>query len=498
MSWDTLQELLTPAVLVPWMLGMVFGIFVGALPGLTATMAVALIVPASFYLPPNAGLALIIGVSFTAIFAGDIPATLLRIPGTPASAAATLDGHAMAKNGRANHALYLDLLCSVVGGLVGFLLLMTVAPQLAKFALKFSNYEYFWMAIGGLAVSAFVSVGNTFKGILAAVFGMLIATIGFDIVSGMPRFSYGVQNLQSKIDFIPAMIGLFGLSEVLRSLGAKEKHADNAGNTEMVRWIQIAAAFWRNKWTAIKSAVLGTFVGALPGAGADIAAWASYGLAKKTSRHPEEFGRGCEEGVVAPTSANNAAVAGAWIPALVFGIPGDAVTAIVLGAFTMYNIKPGPMIFEQNSELIGGLFAIGLVTQLLLLPAGWIGIKFFSRLMRLPRPYVHAGVAVFSVIGAYALHNNLFDVWIMIAFGVLGWFLDKQRVPLAPLILGMILCPMVEENLRVGLIKSSGSFSPFFTNPICVVIYSSLLVAALTPLLSWRLFGKIEVDPPAN
>lgn len=490
MSWDVLQDLLTPTVLVPWMLGMVFGIFVGALPGLTATMAVALIVPASFYLPPNAGLALIIGVSFTAIFAGDIPATLLRIPGTPASAAATLDGHAMAKKGRANHALYLDLLCSVTGGLIGFLLLMTIAPQLAKFALRFSSYEYFWLAIGGLSISAFVSVGNTFKGLLAAIFGMLIATVGFDIVSGLPRFSYGVQNLQSKIDFIPAMIGLFGLSEVLRGFGAREDLADKVGKPEPVGGLQLFTAFWRNKWTTLKSAVTGTFVGALPGAGADIAAWAAYGLAKKTSKRPDEFGTGCEEGIVAPTSANNAAVAGAWIPALVFGIPGDAVTAIVLGAFTMYNIKPGPMIFEQNSALISSLFAIGLITQFLLIPAGWLGIKFFSRLMRLPRPYVHAGVVIFSIIGSYALHNNLFDVWIMITFGVLGWFLEKHKVPPAPLILGMILCPMIEENLRVGLIKSSGSLVPFFTNPICIVIYSGLALASLAPFLLRKLTGK--------
>jgi TctA family transporter len=244
--------------------------------------------------------------------------------------------------------------------------------------------------------------------------------------------------------------------------------------------------------------VTGTFVGALPGAGADIAAWAAYGLAKKTSKRSKEFGHGCEEGVVAPTSANNAAVGGAWIPALVFGIPGDAVTAIVLGAFTMYSIKPGPMIFEQNAELMSSLFAIGLITQLLLLPAGWLGIKFFGRLMRLPKPYVHAGVVVFSVIGAYALHNNMFDVWVMIAFGVLGWFLEKHKVPLAPLILGMILCPMIEENLRRGLISSSGSVAPFFTNPICIAIYSGLCAAAMAPKLARKLLGNSIVGEKSD
>jgi len=484
MTFDTFAQLLTPVVLVPWLLGMIFGIFVGAMPGLTATMAVALIVPISFHLPPNAGLALIIGVSFTAIFAGDIPATLLRIPGTPASAAATLDGYALAQKGQADHALRINLLCSAGGGLFSVLLLMTLAPQLARFALAFSSYEYFWLAVSGLAISAVVSVGSTFKGVLAGLLGMLIATIGLDIVTGTPRFAFGVDQLESGIEFIPAMIGLFGLSEVLRSLGAPEdpgKSVIAAGKTPRRKSL---VAIWRNKWTALKSALLGTFVGALPGAGADIAAWAAYGVAQKTSKRGHEFGHGSEEGVVAPTSANNAAVGGAWIPALVFGIPGDSVTAIVLGALVMYDIKPGPMIFTENAAEMNSLFAIGLLTQVLLLPAGWLGIKLFSRLMHFRRPYLHAGVLVFSVVGAYALRNNLFDVWVMFAFGLLGWFFERQKVPLAPLILGMILGPMIEQNLRTSLIKSDGSFLPFLTRPICAGILLLLASAAVVPVVA--------------
>lgn len=484
MSIDVFASLMSFQVLTPWLLGMIFGIFVGAMPGLTATMAVALIVPFSFHLPPDAGLAMIIGVSFTAIFAGDIPATLLRIPGTPASAAATLDGHELAKQGRAGFALRLDLVCSALGGLLSILLLMTLAPQLAKFALKFSNYEYFWLGVCGLAISAVVSIGNTFKGLLAALVGMLLATIGYDIVSGTPRFSFGVQNLESGIEFIPAMIGLFGLSEVLRSLAPKLAAPGGfAPQATTTRWAEVIVTVWRRKFTALKSGLIGVFIGALPGAGADIAAWAAYGVAQKTSREPEKFGTGSEEGVVAPTSANNAAVGGAWIPALIFGIPGDAVTAIVLGALVMYDIKPGPMIFQQNAAEMNSLFTIGLITQLLLIPAGLLGIKLFTKLLAVPRPYVNAGVVVFSVVGAYALRNNLFDVWVMVAFGVLGWFLERQKVPLAPLILGMILCPMIEQNLRTGLIKSSGSLLPFFNRPICLVILAGMLVSALAPLL---------------
>lgn len=486
MSPDILIALLRWEILLPWMLGMVFGIFVGAMPGLTATMAVALIVPFSFHLPPNAGLAMIIGVSFTAIFAGDIPATLVRIPGTPASAAATLDGHALARAGRAGFALRLDLVCSALGGLLSILLLMTVAPQLAKFALQFSNYEYFWLAVCGLAISAVVSLGNTFRGLLAALLGMLVATVGYDIVSGTPRFSFGVANLESGIEFIPAMIGLFGLSEVLRSVGpAPAATGSSLVPAGVASWSEVLRALWRRKLTAIKSALTGVFIGALPGAGADIAAWAAYGVAKKTSREPETFGTGNEEGVIAPTSANNAAVGGAWIPALVFGIPGDAVTAIVLGALVMYDIKPGPMIFQQNAAEMGSLFAIGLITQVLLIPAGLLGIRLFTRLLTVPRPYVNAGVIVFSVVGAYALRNNLFDIWVMIAFGVCGWFLERHKVPLAPLILGLILCPMIEQNLRTGLIKSGGSLLPFVNRPICVAILLTLIAAAVLPV-AWR------------
>ncbi len=486
MTFDTFAQLLTPVVLVPWLLGMIFGIFVGAMPGLTATMAVALIVPISFHLPPSAGLALIIGVSFTAIFAGDIPATLIRIPGTPASAAATLDGYALAQMGKADHALRIDLICSALGGLFSVLLLMTLAPQLARTALAFSSYEYFWLALSGLAISAVVSVGSTFKGVLAGMLGMLIATIGLDIVTGTPRFSFGVDQLESGIEFIPAMIGLFGLSEVLRSLGAPEDAGAAVIAAGRTPRRESLLTIWRNRWLFLKSASLGTFIGALPGAGADIAAWAAYGMAQKTSKHPEKFGHGSEEGVIAPTSANNAAVGGAWIPALVFGIPGDSVTAIVLGALVMYDIKPGPMIFTENAAEMNSLFAIGLLTQLLLLPAGWLGIKLFSRLMRFRRPFIHAGVLVFSVVGAYALRNNLFDVWVMFAFGLLGWFFERQQVPLAPLILGMILGPMIEQNLRTSLIKSDGSFLPFVTRPICAGILLLLVLAVVFPLLARR------------
>lgn len=491
-----LSELFQFSVLVPWLLGMVFGVFVGATPGLTATMAVALIVPISYHLEPTAGLAMIIGVSFTAIFSGDIPATFLRIPGTPASAAATLDGHEMAKQGRGGFALTLDLFCSCIGGLIGVTLLIFVAPQLARFALSFSNFEYFWLAMFGLSMSALVSRGSTMKALMSAALGMLISTVGIDIVSGTPRFTFESVNMMSGLNFIPVMIGLFGLSEVLRYIlqAPADLHKTPPPTDSKISTIESLITIWRHKWTVLRSAIAGTFIGALPGAGADIAAWGAYGIEQKLSKDPDKFGTGVVEGVVAPTSANNAAVGGAWIPALVFGVPGDAVTAIVLGALMMYEIKTGPLIFEQSGGQVRSIFTIALLTQLMLLPAGLLGIKAFSWIMRLPRSIVLTAVVLFSVVGSYALNNSMFDVYVMFIFGIVGLFLESRKVPLAPMILGLILGPMVEENLRTGLIKTGGDFAPFVIRPICACLFGLLVVAFCSVPVS-RILSRRKATP---
>lgn len=473
---------------------MVFGIFVGSTPGLTATMAVALIVPITYYIPdPNASIAMILGVSFTAIFAGDIPATYLRIPGTPASAAATLDAHQLARQGRGREVLCLDLVCSCIGGLISVLALMLIAPQLARWGLKFTDYEYFWLAIIGLSMSAVVSFGALSKGLIAAAAGLFLSTVGIDTISGLPRFTLGRTEMLEGFNFIPVMIGLFGMSEVFRTLAnpsqfqTAEPLAQRAVSAITLFW-----SVWKHKFLVLRSSVLGTVVGALPGAGADIAAWASYGLAQRTSKDRADFGKGSIEGVIAPTSANNAAVGGAWIPALVFGIPGDAVTAIVLGALVMYDIKPGPLIFEQSAGRMKDLFSIALITQFLLLFCGWLGIRAFGMMLKLPRQVVMTGVIIFCIVGSYAIRNDVFDVWVMLGFGVAGFFLDRWKVPLPPLILGLILGPMLEESLRTGLIKSGGSWLPFITRPICLSLICVIVLAAFTPAILRKL------TPPAK
>lgn len=474
---DALLSILQIPVLIPWILAMCLGIFVGGMPGLTATMAVALIVPITYHMPPIAGLAMIIGVSFTSIFAGDIPATFLRVPGTPASGAAVLDGYELCKQGRGSLAITLDLVCSAIGGVIGILILIFISPLLANFALKFTHFEYFWLGVMGLSMSAIISTGSKVKGVLAMVLGVLISTIGIDVATGYPRFAFGNSELMSGIGFIPVMIGLFGISEVFRSI----LNSDNMATSTITEKITVSfSSVWshivKNFRLIIQSSVIGNIIGALPGAGADIAAWVAYGGAKRTSKHSEEFGKGSIEGVIAPTSANNAALGGSWIPALVFGIPGDTITSIVLGAMLMYGLKPGPLIFEGERFLVNQIFSVGLVSQIFLIGIGYLGIKAYTQIFKFPRSVVYAGIILFSIVGAFAIRSSVFDVGVIIVFGVLGFAMEKVDIPLPPMILGLILGPMIEENLRVGLIKTDGSFLPFVSRPISIVLFSITLV----------------------
>lgn len=464
-------------IIIPWILAMGLGIFVGGVPGLTATMAVALIVPLTFHMQPIAGLAMIIGVSFTSIFAGDIPATFLRVPGTPASGAAVLDGYQMTKQGKGSLAVALDLVCSAIGGLIGILILITISPALANFALKFTHFEYFWLGILGLSMSAIISKGSRIKGIISMVVGVLVSTIGIDITTGYPRFTFSNTELMAGIGFIPVMIGLFGISEVFRSIHLMQDLKTSALTEEIkVSFKSVTTILNRNKRLILQSSVVGNLIGALPGAGADIAAWVAYGVAKRTSKNPDRFGTGCEEGVIAPTSANNAALGGSWIPALVFGIPGDTITAIVLGAMMMYGLRPGPLIFEGERFLVNQIFSVGLVSQVFLLILGYLGIKAYTLIFQFSRNVVLAGIMIFSIVGAYAMRNSLFDVVIVLIFGFMGFVMEKVDIPLPPLILGLILGPMIEENLRIGLVKTSGDFMPFLSRPISLSLFIILIV----------------------
>ncbi|HEB06911.1 MAG TPA: C4-dicarboxylate ABC transporter permease, partial [Halomonas sp.] len=357
-----------------------FGIFVGAVPGLTATMAVALLVPLTFYMDTIPAIAAIVTTSAMAIFAGDIPGTYLNIPGTPASAAYVGESHALAKKGRAREVLGINLVCSVFGGIFGTVVLIVVAQSLAEVALKFSAFEYFWLAVLGLSCSIFISVGSRTKAFLSLLFGILLSTVGLDMMSGAPRFTFGVPDLMAGINFIPVMIGMFALNELMNYYGSRseKKNLNIIDNDSVFKNVpRHVKRYWRNM---LRGSSIGTMIGALPGAGADIAAWIAYGVGKGRSKESAKYGTGHIEGIVDASSANNSGLSGAWVPALVFGIPGDSITAIVIGVLYMKGMNPGPTIFMDGTGMIYALFIVFILANLMMLPIGYIAIrlsKFF-------------------------------------------------------------------------------------------------------------------------
>ena len=461
----------------------IFGLFVGAVPGLTATMATALLVPVTFFMPPIPAIAAIVTATAMAIFSGDIPGCLLRIPGTPASAAYTDEAFTMTKNGHAETALGAGLVFSVIGGLFGTAVLITSAPVLADWALKFSDFEYFWLVLLGLTCAIFIATGNPLKGLISLLLGLLIATIGVTNPAGHARFTFGQPNLLSGISLVPMMVGMFAVSEIIRYAIDSNKKLEvvqaNIGNVFKGMW----ALTVKYPKSIIRGSILGTLVGALPGAGADIAAWMSYGMSKKFSKEPEKFGTGHVEGIVESGAANNSALAGAWIPALVFGIPGDSITAIVIGVLYMKNLNPGPTIFINNPVAIYSVFIVFILANLIMLPLGWACIKVAKKILRVPRNLLMPVILLFCIVGSYAINNSVFDVGVMLLFGLLAYLMEENGFPVAPTILGVVLGGMLEENFIKAMIKSDGSFLGFFSRPIAGTLGVMTILIWLSPLL---------------
>ncbi|HRY24287.1 MAG TPA: tripartite tricarboxylate transporter permease [Geminicoccaceae bacterium] len=481
---------LAPQVLLVVVAASVYGLFIGAVPGLTATMGTALLVPLTFFLEPLAAIGAIVAASTMAIFAGDIPGALLRIPGTPASAAYTDDAYRLTQKGQAGLALGTNLVCSVLGGLIGVAILVLAAPRIARFSLGFSSYEYFWLALLGLSCATAVSRGSAVKGGLSICAGLLISMIGIDIVTGTPRFTFGDTPLIAGVSIIPVLIGMFAITEILRKCATPAP----ASRPEALRlgalFAGVGGTVWRYKGGVARSSVLGAFIGALPGAGADIAAWISYAVAKRFSREPEKFGTGHAEGIVSASSSNNAALSGAYVPALVFGIPGDTITAILIGVLMMKGVTPGPMVFVMDQGLVGAIFAIFVVANLLLLPLGTVAILLSQRLLAVPANVLFPIILLFCAIGAFATNNAYFDIWIMLAVGLLAFALEENGYPLAPMILALILGPQIEESFMQSIIKADGHLLAFFSRPIAgtlgVLTLAIWLAVALLALRSGR------------
>ena len=459
-----------PYTMLVIVLASLYGLFVGAVPGLTATMATALLVPVTFFMAPIPAVAAIVTATAMAIFSGDIPGCLLRIPGTPASAAYTDEAFAMTRKGLAEQALGAGLVFSAVGGLFGTLVLILAAPALADFATRFSSFEYFWLVLLGLTCAVFITSDRPLKGLIMLFLGLLVACVGLGNPAGFPRFTFGNVEMMGGIGLIPMMIGMFAISEIIRYV------VDTSPPAEMV--VEQVGNVLKGQWALarkypaqiLRGSALGTAVGALPGAGADIAAWMSYGVSKKFSKEPEKFGTGHVEGIVESGAANNSALAGAWIPALVFGIPGDSITAIVIGVLYMKNMNPGPSLFTNNPQNIYAVFLIFIIANIIMIPLGILCIKVARRILTVPRNILMPVILMFCVVGTFAINNDLFSIGVMLVAGLLAYVFEDNDFPIAPAILGVVLGSMLEENFITSMIKSGGNLGSFFSRPIAAAL----------------------------
>ena len=474
-----------PYVLGVMLFAAIFGLFVGSIPGLTATMATALLVPLTFFMDPVPAIAAIVTTVAMAIFAGDIPGALLRIPGTPASAAYCDEAYAMTRQGRSETALGTSLVCSVIGGLTGAVVLALTAPTLAEFAIQFSSFEYFWLACLGLSCAVIISTGSTLKGFVSLLIGLFIATIGIDITAGHPRFTFGSVELMGGVSFIPAMIGMFAVSEVLRYVASTRKRTAPPQQPIGNVFKGMGAILARYKLNLVRGGVIGTMIGILPGAGADIAAWIAYAMSKKFSREPEKFGTGHVEGLVDAGAANNAGLSGAWVPAIVFGIPGDSITAIVIGVLYMKGMNPGPTVFLNQPELIYAIFIAFFLANLALLPLGFLAIRLSRQILKVPPEFLMPIILMFCIVGAFAINNTVFGVTVMLVMGVLAFLMEENGFPVAPTILGIVLGTLLEDSFMSSMIKADGDLLGFFSRPIAAVLGAITLTLWLVPLVGW-------------
>jgi TctA family transporter len=481
---EALRMVAAPDVVIAILLSSIYGLVVGCLPGLSATMATALLVPVTFYLSPIAAIATIISASAMAIFSGDIPGTLLRIPGTPASAAYTDEAYAMTRKGQPELALGICLWFSALGGIAGTISLVAMAPLLAELAFSFSTFEYFWLAIMGLMCATLVARSSPVKAVASMLLGLLVSCIGMENPGGVPRFTFGIPDLLGGVEAVPALVGAFAVSEVMRALLLPEppRVAARKFGSIMAGQIALTKVYWKQM---TRGNIIGIIIGVLPGAGADMAAWVSYAMAKRLSKTPEKFGKGHPEGLVEAGASNNASLASGWVPSLLFGIPGDTITAIAIGVLYMKGLNPGPTLFTDRASSMYALYIIFVIANVLMIPLGIAMIRGTSFVMRAPRAAIMPVVLVCAAVGAFATGNNLSAVLIVAAFGIIGYVLEANGYPVAALVLGIVMGSMVEQNFVTSLIKSDGSILPFFDRPVSAVLAAMTFAALLWPLALW-------------
>lgn len=479
---EVLNSILNPIMILNIVVGVAGGICIGALPGLTATMGVALILPLTFNMDASSGMLLLLGVYIGAIYGGSISAILLKTPGTPASAATAEDGYAFSRRGEGGRALGIATVASFVGGSVSCILLMLISPQLAKLALRFSSPEFFMLALFGLSIIASVSGTSLAKGLLCGCIGLLLSMIGIDNITGYIRFTYNNVNLLSGISFIPVMIGLFAMSQAFISIeeisikDIVEQKIDRVLPTKE----DLKTIFKISPFTGL----IGTFIGIVPGAGADIGAFVSYNEVKRLSKYPEKFGTGIPDAIAASEGGNNGVTGGAMIPMLTLGIPGDATAAIMIGALTIQGLQPGPKLFTDNRVLMYTIFAGLLLANVVMLILGLSGIKLFTKVLSIPKTVLVPIIMILCVVGSYAINMNLFDVGVMVFFGIIGYFLQKLKVPTSPAVLALILGPLAESHFRRALLMSGGTALTFVQSPIAMFFCFMSIITLFWPIIN--------------
>ena len=431
-------------------IGIVLGIIIGVLPGLGPLMGVVLGIPFTFYMTSVAGMALLLGIYQGGSYGGAISATVLGIPGTPMAASTLLDAHPMARKGMASEAVSLSTVASSFGGMVGGIILLIAAPPLAMLAMRFGPAETFAMAFLGLTCIASLHQGSIAKGFISGLFGLTVATVGNDPITGYPRFSFGTPFLEGGVNLVSLLVGIFAISEVLMQIEQPLRVLRVSGRIG-ASWSTLSTLATRIL-AYLRASAIGTFIGAIPGVGGVTSSFLAYNVAKNASKTPEEFGRGKPEGIIATEAANSATCGGAMIPMMALGIPGDPIVAALMGGLLIHGLTPGTQLFLQHPETVAGIFIAFIIGAMLILPVGFLGIPVFVRVLRIPQPLLTTGVLLLSIVGTYALQSQIVDLWVMWFFGVGGYLMRKTGFPLAPLVIGMVLGPIVESNFRRTLI----------------------------------------------
>jgi len=464
--------------------GVLIGIICGALPGLSASTTVALMVPFTFGMDPIVAIVMLVSVYQAAEYGGSITAIAIGTPGTASAAATVIDGYELTKQGKPGIALTVSVVASTIGGIAGALVLFAFSEPLANVALSFGAPEYFALAVFGLAIISSLASDNLLKGFLVMFIGLFLATIGLDGFTGEERYTFGVTKLMDGISFIPALIGLFAMASVFTDAEKSlQKLVPIKFSFEMPK-MRVLLGLWK---VYLHSSIIGSIIGVLPGAGATIASFICYNEARRFSKEKEMFGKGSLEGIAAPECGNNAVVGGALVPLLTLGIPGSATASILIGALMLHNIQPGPMLFQTNADMVYGIFAALVVSSLFQLFFGLIGVPLWIKVISAPKALMLAMIAVLSVVGSYGYSNNIVDVWIMLGFGVLGYILNKIDFPVNPIILALVLGGILEENFRRALMVSNGDYMIFVSHPISVGLLIVAAISLLSPLFLRRL-----------